>query len=362
MAGRARNAMAALQRLAALGLPDRVAFPEFVSLLSEVAPFDTAAMLWLSPDYRPIDAYITVDSGPELITRYATRWFDAEEARYYPRQKEMQLNSALSVIRVSDYTPAFGETELYDEVYASAGHHWIAGLALRDGDRPIGNLGIARPPKARDFSDAEMRLLRLVRPYIVQAVGRAPNLDDWPEADLEDTTAILVTDLDGRVLHASAGAWRLLHGAAGVPADLAVLRDRVYEWARPLLRELAGRVDTGLAGAAAEPARMDTVTAYGRFVIRAYALSGNTEGEPRTVGVQIEKRLPVGLKMLRSPAFRSLTPREQDVARMLATGLSYPLIGDRLGMSVSTVVTHVRNLGQKVGGGSREEIVSALCA
>ncbi|MBL8770571.1 MAG: helix-turn-helix transcriptional regulator [Phenylobacterium sp.] len=354
--------MSALQRLAALGLPDRVAFPEFVSLISEVAPFDTAAMLWLDADYRPIDTYITVDAGPELITRYATRWFDAEEGQYYPRQREMQLNPALSVIRVSDYTPAFGETELYDEVYRRGEHHWIAGLALRDGDRPIGNLGVARPPKARDFTDHEMRLLRLVRPYIVQAMGRLEAQDAWPDTDLEDAAAILVTDLEGGVLHASPGAWRLLHGAAGVPADLAVLRDRVYDWARPMLKTLASRVEEGLAGAGSGVARTDTVTAYGRFVIRAYALSANTEGEARTVGVQIEKRLPVGLKMLRSPLFRSLTPREQEVARMLATGMSYPVIGDRLGMGASTVVTHVRNLGHKLGVGSREEIVGALCA
>ncbi|WP_296458179.1 helix-turn-helix transcriptional regulator [Phenylobacterium sp.] len=362
MSDRARRAMAALQRLAALGLPDRVAFPEFVGLLSEVAPFETAAMLWLGPDHDPIDTFITVDAGPELITRYANRWFDAEEGRYYPRQREMQLNPALGVIRVSDYTPAFGETELYDEVYSGGRHHWIAGLALRDGARPIGNLGIGRPPRGRDFSDAEMRLLRLVRPYIVQAMSRADGLDAWPDADLEDQAAILVTDLEGRVLHASPGAWRLLHGAAGVPADLAVLRDRVYEWARPMLATLAARVDDGLAGAGGGVARSDTVTAYGRFVIKAYALDANTEGEARTVGVQIEKRLPVGLKMLRSPLFRALTPREQEVARMLATGMSYPVIGDRLGMGSSTVVTHVRNLGQKLGVGSREEIVGALCA
>ncbi|MBI1199028.1 MAG: hypothetical protein GC203_14305 [Phenylobacterium sp.] len=362
MANRARRAMAAMQRLAALGLPDRLAFPEFVSALGDVAPFESAAMLWLGPDGQPVDTYITIDSGPELISRYATRWFDAEEARYYPRQREMQLSPALSVIRVSDYTPNFGETEIYDEVYREARHHWIAGLALRDGARAIGNLGIGRPPQARDFSDHEMRMLRMLRPYIVQAVGRAPNLTDWPENDLEDDAAILVTDLEGRVLHASSGAWRLLHGAAGVPADLAVLRDRIYEWARPMLSDLAGRVGRALAGGGGAPARMDAVTPYGRFVIRAYALDPNEGDAASTVAVQIERRLPVGLKMLRSPIFRSLTPREQDVARMLPSGLSYPQIGDRLGVGASTVVTHVRSLGQKLGVGSREEIVSALCA
>ena len=362
MANRARNAMTAVQRLAALGLPDRLAFPEFVSALADVAAFETAAMLWLGPDHQPVDTYVNVDQGPELVTRYATRWFNAEEARYYPRQDEMQTNPALGVIRVSDFSPDFGETELYDEVYREAGHHWIAGLALRDGHRPIGNLGIGRPRGARDFDDHEMRMLRLVRPYIVQALARPHDLEQWPDNDLEDDAAILITDADGRVLHASPGAWRLLHGAAGIPADLSLLKDRIYDWAKPLLRDLAGRVIAALTGPGGAPARMDSVTAYGRFVLRAYALEPRAGDAGRTVAIQIERRLPIGLKMLRSPVFRALTPREQDVARMLATGLSYPLIGERLGMGASTVVTHVRSLGHKLGAGGREEIVSALCA
>lgn len=362
MSNRARRAMTTVQRLAALGLPSRLAFPELVNALGEIAPFETAAMLWLSPDLQPIDAYINVDQDPELTARYGERWFNAEESRFYPRQVEMQTDPALAVLRVSDFTSEFGETELYDEIYSTSGHHWIAGLALRDANRPIGNLGIGRPAGAKDFSDHEMRLLRLVRPYIIQAVGRAEDLADWPEADLEDEAAILVTDLTGRVQHASPGAWRLLHGAAGVPADLAMMRDRVYEWAKPLLQQLTSRVTEVLDGGLARPARMDAVTAYGRFVLRAYAMEASQDGAARTIAVQVERRLPVGLKMLRSPVYRGLTQREQDVARMLATGLSYPLIADRLGMGQSTVVTHVRNVGQKLGVGSREDIVTALCA
>jgi DNA-binding CsgD family transcriptional regulator len=362
MSARARNAASAVQRLAALGLPDRLAFPEFVGALNDVAPFDTAAMLWLSPDGRPIDTFVSAESGPEPVTRYATRWFNAEEAAYYPTQAAMQGSPALQVLRVSDYTPGFGETELYDEVYRVARHHWIAGVALRDGNRPIGNLGLGRPPGAQDFTDAEMASLRLIRPYLVQALGRAPDLVAWPDLDLEDDTAILVTDFEGRVLHASPGAWQLLHGAAGVPADPARLSDQIHGWAEPVLKRLVGALSDSLSGAAARPARLDTITPYGRFVLRAYALEPQTDGPTGRVGVQIEKRLPISLKMLRSPAFRALTGREQDVARLLATGLSYPLIAERLGLGASTVVTHVRNLAHKLGANSREEIVSALCA
>jgi DNA-binding CsgD family transcriptional regulator len=353
--------MAALQRLAALGQPDRMAFPALVSLLRELAPFETSAMLWLDAGHRPVDTYTDIDASPHHVARYAERWFDREEARFYPTQTEMQLNPAHHVIRVSDFTPRFGECELYDEVYRPAGHHWIAGVALRDGERPIGNLGIGRPPRAPDFSDEEMRRLRLARPYVIQAVMRARELESWPEIDAEDEAGMVVVDAQGRILHASPGAWRLLHGAAGAPAAPDLLRDRVYAWAQPLLAGLAARVADGLRGGVSAPARCETVTAYGRFILRAYAFEGG-DGPAAAFGVQIEKRLPAPLRMARSAAFRALTPREQDIARLLASGASYPRIAAMLDMRASTAVTHVRNLSRKLGVAGREEIVRALCA
>lgn len=358
----ASRAMGALQQLSAIGLPNRQAFPEFIGLLSEIAPFETAAMLWLGPDCQPVDTYSSVDAAPELTTRYATRWFNCEEADYHPSQMAMQTDPRFSVIRVSDFTAAFGETEYYDEVYSGVGHHWIAALALRDSDGPIGNVGIGRPANAPDFSDEEIRLLRMARPYVIQAISRAADLEDWPDNDLEDDAAMLLIDAKGHIVHASPNAWRLLHGAAGLPASLSLMRDTVYAWARPLVLRLAGLVAESLRGVAAGPARIETVTPYGRFLLRAYAMDSNLGPGSGAIGVQIERRLPVGVKMFRSRSFRALTEREQAVARLLSTGLSYPQIADKLGMGASTVVTHVRSLGFKLGVGGREDIVSALVA
>jgi DNA-binding CsgD family transcriptional regulator len=184
----------------------------------------------------------------------------------------------------------------------------------------------------------------------------------WPTTDAEDTTGFLVADLQGRIVHASVGAWRLLHGAAGLPADVQRMQDLTHAWAKPLLLGLAQRVTCAAAGAEAAPARMDAVTAYGRFVVRAYALDSGSGDDVRAIGVQIERRVPIALKMLRSPVFRALTQREQDVAQQLAAGLSYPQIADRLGLGPSTVVTHVRNLDQKLGTGGRDDIVQTLSA
>jgi len=43
-----------------------------------------------------------------------------------------------------------------------------------------------------------------------------------------------------------------------------------------------------------------------------------------------------------------LTPRETDVVRLLACGLSYAEIGERLGVSTHTVTSHIRNAYRKL--------------
>lgn len=43
-----------------------------------------------------------------------------------------------------------------------------------------------------------------------------------------------------------------------------------------------------------------------------------------------------------------LTPREMDVVRLLASGCTYSQIADRLGVSLHTVVAHIKNAYRKL--------------
>jgi DNA-binding NarL/FixJ family response regulator len=55
----------------------------------------------------------------------------------------------------------------------------------------------------------------------------------------------------------------------------------------------------------------------------------------------------------------SLTPTEQSVVRLAATGLNNPEIGTRLFMSRSTVKTHLSHVYAKLGVTNRTELATA---
>jgi DNA-binding CsgD family transcriptional regulator len=44
-----------------------------------------------------------------------------------------------------------------------------------------------------------------------------------------------------------------------------------------------------------------------------------------------------------------LTPRESDVLRLISRGCTYEQVADRLGVSLHTVATHIKNTYRKLG-------------
>ncbi len=72
---------------------------------------------------------------------------------------------------------------------------------------------------------------------------------------------------------------------------------------------------------------------------------------PRTIAQLLNSRREVEAQLER------LTPREKEVLRMMAEGTSSREIASRLGISYTTVRTHIRSLGSKLGVHSKLEAI-----
>jgi DNA-binding NarL/FixJ family response regulator len=79
--------------------------------------------------------------------------------------------------------------------------------------------------------------------------------------------------------------------------------------------------------------------------------SGGTLITPRTIATLLNKRREMDSQL------ESLTAREKEVLRLVAEGISSRAIADRLGISYTTVRTHIRSLGSKLGVHSKLEAI-----
>lgn len=72
---------------------------------------------------------------------------------------------------------------------------------------------------------------------------------------------------------------------------------------------------------------------------------------PRTIAALLSKRKAIDAQL------NSLTPREKEVLRLMAEGLPSRAIAQELGISYTTIRTHIRSLGGKLGVHSKLEAI-----
>lgn len=143
-------------------------------------------------------------------------------------------------------------------------------------------------------------------------------------------------------------------GSVLLDARFAALRACAREDANAALDALPGAIATGQYGVAGE-----TLRALARFP----SVRDETELAARVARArrdfdELLARAPGGMPPAgRGPA---LTPREEEVARLVAAGLSNRQIQEELVLSIRTVENHVHRLMRKLRLGSRAEVGDAV--
>lgn len=99
------------------------------------------------------------------------------------------------------------------------------------------------------------------------------------------------------------------------------------------------------------------VMAGGTYVPPVLGMTGDVGGAGRSAMVSLAPERPAGGLARRPAPFDQLTRRQLEVLDLMAQGLSNQDIGDRLGLNLSTVKTHVTGVLKALGVESRTQAV-----
>ncbi|MEW2353938.1 AAA family ATPase [Spirillospora sp. NPDC029432] len=176
-----------------------------------------------------------------------------------------------------------------------------------------------------------------------------------------------IADVLGTIgVPADAGLIRLAHAHAARPADPARAAVLATE-AAALLTGAGRRLEAGRAELAAgmahhaagdrEPARARLRAAAALFeACGAAALTAQTVREQRRLGVRVAGPRPGGSG---EEPF-GLSPREYEIASLVAQGCTNQQVAEKLFLSVRTVETHLSRVFRKLGVSSRVGVATAL--
>ena len=259
-------------------------------------------------------------------------------------------DQALTVDKTSYY-----KSDLYNLLFRPLGYDDLLRMNIREGDRPLGVIGLLRHPGAPPFSAEDKRNLASLEPFIAHALKERPATD----ATLVDSgeNGLIVADAAGKPVYMSAEGRRLLFLATNpqvVPGktEPAALPAAVVRICRNLAAVFAG-------DEAAEAPAHHHRNPWGGFTFRAYRLDAE-DASSSLIGVAVSRQEPLPLRLMRGLGRLPLSPRQAEICLMMANGLSYREIAERLGISRHTVIAHSRWIHDNLNVANRAELVNRL--
>jgi DNA-binding CsgD family transcriptional regulator len=214
----------------------------------------------------------------------------------------------------------------------------------------VGAVHIARRETSGPFTDADAKTLALVATAIAHAIRGSLCFDAARRGDHPEAPGLVVLDANNAVELVTPPAYELL----------AAMRDgvSVYSDTAPhaALLGLASFVRRDRHDPASRSKQVTVPSSIGWITLHASLPDGPRAGR---VAIVLERATGPHSATLRLEV-NGVTSREREVATLLARGLSNAGIAEILVLSPHTVQDHIKSLYEKLGVGSRQELVARV--
>lgn len=348
-----------IRQLCCLGLPAEQLMPALLKAVRRLVGAESAAFFWVDSRGEMTGLYAERLLPAPVMKLYFERYYESGAASF-KRAFAERASTGESVIAVST-SPSEEATPIYNEVYRHLeAHHILYGI-VREQGQALGQLSLYRPKSASAFTAAQRTELATIMRYVAHGVSHrgAPAVGavEYVNAD-ED--AVFVIGPDGEIRQIAAAAQKLLalatQGGIGPEQMLTHLR----ESARPALRQLAGRLRDALGSGVADAPDLVIDNAWGRFVLRAYAVSDAPLDDASMIAVRIQRQEPMLLRFVDALEGLGLSPQQREIAAGLAKGMSNQELAEAMGISANTIAYHIKQLFQRLDTHDRQQMVGRV--
>jgi DNA-binding CsgD family transcriptional regulator len=344
-------ATAHVRQLCCLGIDSHVLMPALLDALHEIIPSLGNSFYWTDEDGDISDCF------QEYVIPSVMDTFFSEGPRLMADPTFIRIGAAVSARHPTgnlNNPPGLAKTEFYDTILRPYRFHFALDGVLSLRDRPLGAVVLWRAANDRVFSHGEQQALVSLLPYFQHALTQSSK--PQTAASLSGHLGLVVLSRDGQVLHVSQTARDLLYWAAlDAPDCMGRMRDTPAQ-----LSELCQRLNGAFEGRAVAPPQLTHRNRWGEFAFRAYYLEGTAEDQGCRIGVVVERREPIALRVSKNMRVLKLSPQQSEVGLRVGCGMTNEAIAWQLGVSVATVRDHLDKIYQKVGLSSREALIKQL--
>lgn len=350
------NALAYLRQLCSLGLDKQIVLPEFLRAVQALIPSEGNVFTGCDDQFDPtyaIFGHVTPELN-EITPDMLLKFFNQERKFRFAQWFSQYPISTDAVLP----DKKFHSTDCYNLVWRRYDqYHFVQSPVFING-RIIGLLCLFRPRSQKPFTVREQTLCFRLTPYVAHAlqIRREENIQ-YSETGF---SGMMIMDPQGAILYLSESAKKLL---TLVRYPIVQMGGRNNEdEVTPRLAQLCCNLNAIFEGHGAGPLFWCHINGRGRFLFRAYWLDRQNRDPGGLIGMTIEHQEPLVLKILRSMQHLPLSPTQKEVALLMAQGISYEKIGERLHIKLTTVKDHVGKIFTKLDIRQREELLPKLLA
>jgi DNA-binding CsgD family transcriptional regulator len=314
---------------------------ELLALVLSLVPGDMSGLTEL--DLGGGEAILAFDSPDMNVTGIADAF--GEFAQQHPGVQLSQVGDFRPHV-LSDLVTAreLHRLDLYQTVYRRLGAEDQVYFNLTESALVTVAINRAR----RSFTAREREMILLLEPLLRRAYAQAHQRElakaviAAQETSLDETgTAVILLDVEGRVVHASSLGRYLLDAYLPGQHDIGgVLPESLASW---------------LDSSSVDVLNTVSVTRP-RGRLRVRALSGRSGAGWRTL--LLDEQPADDLPAVKSLRALGLTTRQAQVLRLLTNGNSTQTIAEQLFLSPATVRKHLENIYERLGAQSRTEAVA----